>query len=310
MVRPTLLRIPRTLGGLGLTSSSAAAAPLSLSLSLPQRSRMHHVAPLTEDLAQGVPDLFTPQAFNIAWTQYQTMMIQGLNRTTAGTEFETKDVKLIVLSSARDPHQAAIFNYASMAHNNHFFFKHLSPAPVAIPDQLKHHLEQSFGSVETLRQEMVHTAAAMFGPGFVWLVKSARPGQPQRFQVLTTYLAGSPYPGAHWRQQSQDMNTAAGGGSPDAIKAGQQYLANSAYGAGARPSAADRRNSFAPGGTDVIPVLCLNTWEHVWLTDYGIGVDPSSGNSGKFGFASKWWDYINWQKVYEESGIAGKELVK
>lgn len=45
---------------------------------------------------------------------------------------------------------------------------------------------------------------AMFGPGFVWLVKNA---QSTELRILTTYLAGSPYTAAHWRRQGLDMNT-------------------------------------------------------------------------------------------------------
>jgi Fe-Mn family superoxide dismutase len=35
------------------------------------------------------------------------------------------DPKTLLLNTARDPAQAMIFNYASMAHNNHFFFSSL-----------------------------------------------------------------------------------------------------------------------------------------------------------------------------------------
>jgi Fe-Mn family superoxide dismutase len=206
-----------------------------------------------------------------------------------------------------------------MTHNNHFFFKHLSPKPVAMPDALRGHLEKSFGSIETLRQEMVYTAAAMFGPGFVWLVKTSQPGLPVAFKVLATYAAGSPYPGAHWRRQGVDMTTAAGSNTDAAIDAGKAYLDRTAYGAGGgrrttatttpgtdATATGNRKVEYAPGGTDLLPVLCLNTWEHVWLWDYGFGV--GAPDRGKLGFAEKWWKHVNWDLVLKEANVQKHEM--
>lgn len=193
-----------------------------------------------------------------------------------------------MLNSAREPAEAPIFNHASMAHNTHFFFKRLSPTPVTMPDSLRSALEESFSSIETLRREFIVTASAMFGPGFVWLVKlNSRdaPGQANPFRILTTYLAGSPYPGAHWRRQSVDRNTVTAG-TPTAGTLG-----------GFAPQA----KSTAPGGIDVTPVLCLNTWEHTWLRDYGLGV---GGYGGKRQFVEEWWNTVDWEGVASDSNIA------
>jgi Fe-Mn family superoxide dismutase len=206
-----------------------------------------------------------------------------------------------MLSTARDPGMAPIFNYASMIHNNHFFFKHLSTKPVTMPETLRNHLENSFGSIETLRREMIYTATAMFGPGFVWLVKTSQPGLPIAFKVLATYAAGSPYPAAHWRKQSTDMNTDAGGINEAAVQTGKAYLDAAAYGAGKKGTETAEKVVFAPGGTNLLPVLCINTWEHVWLWDYGFGVGNRGG--GKLGYAEKWWNQINWELVQKEADV-------
>jgi superoxide dismutase, Fe-Mn family len=226
-------------------------------------------------------------------------------RGKTGTEYETKDIKNILLATAREPSRAAWFNHASMAHNNHFFFKNLAPEPVEIPQQLKTLLVASFGSIETLKQEMIITALSMFGPGFVWLVKTDTVGMPASFKVLVTYIAGSPYSGAHWRRQDLDMNTDIGS-SEAGLKNGLKYLENTAYGTGKRSASAIHRLSTPPGGIDVLPVLCLNTWEHAWLPDFGIGV---GGKGGKLAFAEAWWDRINWKSVCDIAGINSKTLV-
>ncbi|KAH6619622.1 Manganese/iron superoxide dismutase [Chaetomium sp. MPI-SDFR-AT-0129] len=311
MLRPRL-RIPLRPGAL-LTPAFSSSATTSAALRpMACRARaMHSLTPLTYDLngevrTTGLGKLLSVTAYNIAWYQYQSHLLAKLNGLIADTDYQSRHVKDIMLSTARDPAEASTFNYASMIHNNHFFFKNLSPTPdVPMPDPLRHAFEASFGSLETLRQEMVYTAAAMFGPGFVWLVRTSHPGMPHAFKVLTTYAAGSPYPAAHWRRQDTDMNTAAGANSEAAIAKSRGWFANSAAGAG-NPNVNNPADAYAPGGISLQPILCLNTWEHVWLWDYGFGTnDPSQG---KLGFAERWWKYINWETVLQDANINRKQM--
>ncbi|CZT02985.1 hypothetical protein WAI453_012209 [Rhynchosporium graminicola] len=237
----------------------------------------------------GIPGLLSPDGFHIAWTQYQGMMVHKLNRLIAGTEYESKAPKDILIKYARDPLSAPAFNYASMAFNNHFFFESLSPEPTAMPESLQLELEKSFGSIETLKREFIVTASSMFGPGFVWLMKS-RAG---KYSILCTYLAGSPFPGAHYRKQPVDMNTEDKSVSDSIRRLNRQDPVNTvgAFGQFSQPK-------LAPGGIDVTPVLCINTWEHVYLADYGVGAD---GVGGKNAFAESWWHTVDWAKVEERA---------
>jgi Fe-Mn family superoxide dismutase len=189
-----------------------------------------------------------------------------------------------------------------MAHNNHFFFKNLSPRPVAMPSSLRKALEDSFSSVETLRREFVATAAAMFGPGFVWLVRTQGAGHPHGYRLLTTYLAGSPYPGAHWRRQAVDMN-AVGGASSEAQDGASRWLVNQQAALGRGLTAEWKKT--APGGVDLVPLLCLNTWEHVWLRDYGLG---AAGYGGKRAYVEAWWEAVDWEAVGEAASITRPAL--
>ncbi|KAK4946282.1 hypothetical protein LTR66_014306 [Elasticomyces elasticus] len=223
-------------------------------------------------------------------------MVQKLNDLTAGTPEENSTAHALSLTYSRQPNMSSLFNHASMAHNNHFFFEALSPSPPPISNSLTTQLNQDFGSLETLKQTMLSTANAMFGPGFVWLVK-AKPSsnatvqsQEQRFRVLCTYLAGSPYAGAHWRQQGTDMNT----------------VANQTAGAfGAFSVGGQRDAALAPGGTGVFPVLCVNTWEHVWLRDWGI--------FRKRNFVERWWECVDWgvveARVPKTQGLRGRPFI-
>ncbi|KAI1767526.1 manganese and iron superoxide dismutase [Hypoxylon sp. FL1150] len=285
---------------------------------------IHHVPVLAQfDPREGVPGLLSPGGFDIAWTQYMQFVIEKLNNLTAGTEFEMQTVLQVLKATAREPHHAPIFNYASMAHNNALFFENIanistetaddlnaesqeeqepftSPGEERIPPRLRRDLERQFSSVETLRREFLVTAMAMFGPGFVWLVKNA---QTNDMRILTTYLAGTPYTAGHWRRQGLDMNTQGSLDAPATVK-GWQERAQTGVGADTGGRFIPQ-NQLAPGGVDAIPLLCLNTWEHVWLRDYGVG---AGGTGGKAQFVQAWWQCIDWNKVEGLSGIARVDL--
>lgn len=224
------------------------------------------------------------------------MIVARLNELTAGQPMEHQTSKSLSIQFARDPMAASLFNHASMAFNNHFFFSGLSTFPMQLSDSrislLRPSLEQTFGSIETLRETFLETAAAMFGPGFVWLVYCPKAHQPSGLQkgswrILTTYLAGSPFPEAGYRQQGIDMS------SQDA-NSYQSYLSSQptntagAFGSYSKSGREDARQP--PGGTSLIPVLCVNTWEHVYIRDYGV--------EGKRQYLADWWAAIDWESVY------------
>ena len=182
------------------------------------------------------------------------------------------DVKSIVVNIARDPTAAYTFNVASMAYNNHFFFRGINTDPNVNSqpsDTLLPLINRNFTSLDSLRETFLLTADAMFGPGFVWLVQTDTPGS---LQILTTYIAGSPISAAHYRRQPVDMNT----------ENTQTYAG--AFGDASRQR--DTKPKKPLGGVDITPLLCVNTWEHVWLHDYGI--------KGKMNYLEKWWDKISW----------------
>lgn len=153
-----------------------------------------------------------------------------------------------------------------------------------MPEDLSAQISASMSSVESLKTEFLATANAMFGPGFVWLVKDADTGE---LKILNTYIAGSPHPAAHFRRQPVDMATqttnVVGGKSVDNRRGPTIRRVGNSQGF-AHPT-----KTLAPGGVDVYPVLCVNTWQHVWLPDWGI--------NGKAAFLEAWWDRINWEEV-------------
>jgi Fe-Mn family superoxide dismutase len=194
-----------------------------------------------------------------------------------------------------------------MAFNNDFYFSGISLQPnQQMPLALQSALERDFGSIDSLKEEMLAMADAMFGPGFVWPVRvnTTYGIGDRKFMLLPTYLAGSPLAGAHNRRQPIDMNTQnvanaqAHGGVEGLSKAqfSEQHMTpqNSvgSFGQYARKDA----NAPAYGGVNVLPCLCVNTWEHAYMYDWKFN---------KRMFLERWWMFINWQRVATLSDVEG-----
>ncbi|PYH42672.1 mitochondrial 37S ribosomal protein mS42 [Aspergillus saccharolyticus JOP 1030-1] len=257
-----------------LTQKSVSALPRIQSRAI---HRVPQLAFQEQYEKEGVPGFLSPEAYDFSWTQYQSLLVDKLNLLTQDTiDADAKPGELLVKYSRR-PEMASVFNYASMAHNNHFFFNCVSPRNTPIPAKLEEDIRESCSSVESLKLDFLATANAMFGPGFVWLAKNLE--REGMLHIFCTYNAGSPYPAAHSRRQAVDMNTH----TPDTAL-GNQF-------AGAMGSFSPTQKEMAPGAVDVQPILCVNTWEHVWMMDYGI--------AGKEEYLERWWSRINWEVVVD-----------
>ena len=147
-----------------------------------------------------------------------------------------------------------------------------------MPEGLLMTIAESSSSLESLKMDFLATANAMFGPGFVWLVKNL--DMEGSLNILCTYNAGTPYPNAYGRQQSVDM-----------ASHNREAVLGNTY-AGSMGNYAANQKQLAPGAANILPLLCVNTWEHVWMMDYGI--------SGKAEYLERWWSRINWEAVWNQ----------
>lgn len=179
-----------------------------------------------------------------------------------------------------------------MACNNHLFFSCLSPKITQPSATLVAEIEDSFSSYDTLRMEMIETADAMFGPGFVWIVKDEEMG---RMKLLCTYLAGSPYKLAHFRSQQNDMATY----NTRALSASRSMNGRDSSGSFGPYSRNAVGSDHALGGYNSSPILCVNTWEHAYMRDYGVG--------GKRMYLERWWDRVDWAVVERNARLYGPE---
>ncbi|TKX25261.1 iron/manganese superoxide dismutase C-terminal domain-containing protein [Elsinoe australis] len=255
--------------------------------------------------------LFSTDGFYIAWTDYQRFLVNQLNYIS-GDDPEIQSMWPIDIAKRfqRDSAHATLFNYASQAHNNHFFFKGISHVPRPVEDfpSLKENLERDFGSMKNLRDQMIFTAAGMFGVGYVWLVWVRGPmgAGTGQWRVLATYNAGTPYAlhqhtddGAlgRGRLQSKDMNNLSTEAAAALQRPRQGAMTAGAFGAHSATGKSEAKRKLG-GPQEIFPVLCASVWQHVYLRDHGVG--------GKKAFLDSWWKFVDWEEVDRLTPSAAK----
>jgi len=102
----------------------------------------------------------------------------------SGSETATSLEQL--LKTTRDPH---IFNLAAQVWNHNFYWNCLAPDGGGEPPAaLEETLAEDFGSVHGFRRQLATAADAVFGSGWVWLIRN----HEGRLAIDTTGNAGNP----------------------------------------------------------------------------------------------------------------------
>lgn len=89
-----------------------------------------------------------------------------------GTSFEGKELENIILEAAANSVWQTLFNNAAQSFNHTFYWHSLKPAAQkqAIPEVLEKAVNDSFGTLDNLKKELVQAGTNRFGSGWVWLV--------------------------------------------------------------------------------------------------------------------------------------------
>lgn len=132
---------------------------------------------------------------------------------------------------------------------------------------------KSFGSHLGLKEQMINHADAIFGNGYTWLVATQG-----GLGVVNTYNAGTPF--SHITEQ--ERRGASSSTSP---------ASSSSFSSALSSASSDADVDSLLKLTDIVPLVNLNVWQHVYLPDYGV--------AGKRKFLENLFLTINWEKVEE-----------
>ncbi|KAK5952573.1 hypothetical protein OHC33_006165 [Knufia fluminis] len=247
----------------------------------------------------GVPGFLSPKTYRQAWKQYQQHLVDQLDELTVGSEYEHKTPHVIHTQMSRQPQYAYLYNISAMACFNHLWWEGISDVKKSVPENLRKDIEESFHSMDSLRNEMLESADAMFGNGFVWLMKEsvgqAGVGMHSNLRILCTYNAGSPYAEAWKMKQDKESSTGLNVQERNNIQMNRPQNTVGSFG---RYSQQGKDGSISSNSLQAIPLLCLNTWQHMWIPDYGI--------LGKRSYLGAWWDRIDWDVVYQRYNHASR----
>jgi Fe-Mn family superoxide dismutase len=138
-------------------NTSAARAPFELMpLPYPEGALDPLVSPLTVSFHHG---------------KHHKGYVDNLNRLVAGTAHEGKTLEEVVVASAADASQRAIFNNAAQIWNHDFYWNSMAPDGGGKPTgDLLARIERDFGSFEAFATEFARVSTAQFGAGWGWLV--------------------------------------------------------------------------------------------------------------------------------------------
>ncbi len=95
--------------------------------------------------------------------------IDKTNAAVEGTDMAGDDLETVV-AKARGSNQG-LFNNAAQSWNHGFYWHSLTPKSGTPSDELKSMIDDAFGSLDALKQQLKDRGAGHFASGWVWLVE-------------------------------------------------------------------------------------------------------------------------------------------
>lgn len=113
------------------------------------------------------------QTMQIHHGKHHQAYVNNLNAAIAGTEFDSWDLERILthLDQIPEDKRTAVRNNAGGHHNHSLFWEILRPGGNTAPSgKLGQAIETTFGSFESLKDQLIKAGLGRFGSGWAWLV--------------------------------------------------------------------------------------------------------------------------------------------
>lgn len=147
-------------------------------------SKKFPLTPLPYD-EQALEPHISAETLHFHHDKHMAAYVDKLNSLIADTPFaRAASLEEIILQS-----EGAIFNNAAQAWNHAFYFEQFNPHPKHEPEgELASAIDEAFGSVNGLKEQMEQDAVSLFGSGWVWLVADKH----GRLSIVSKSNAGNP----------------------------------------------------------------------------------------------------------------------
>ena len=127
----------------------------------------------TFDWYQGYEELephISKQTLEFHHDKHHAKYVATCNEMTQGTDLENASVEDIIMASKGN--NQGLFNNAAQSYNHAFYWQCLKAGGGGAPTgKVADMINESFGSYDAFRKEMVTAAATAFGSGWAWLVQ-------------------------------------------------------------------------------------------------------------------------------------------
>jgi Fe-Mn family superoxide dismutase len=116
--------------------------------------------------------------------KHHASYVEKLNNLVRGTEFESASLEEIIKQAT-----GGIFNNAAQVWNHTYYWNCMSPQGGGNPaGELSQAINSAFSSFDVFKQQFASQAAANFGSGWTWLVRTA----DGELEIVNTSNAGNP----------------------------------------------------------------------------------------------------------------------
>lgn len=96
--------------------------------------------------------------------------VDTLNRIAKGTKYENMTLEQIVLASAKEKADTAIFNNAAQIWNHNFYWNSMRPNGGGKPTGvLAQKIDEAFGNYDNFKKQFADVTVSQFGTGWGWL---------------------------------------------------------------------------------------------------------------------------------------------
>ncbi len=136
------------------------------------RSASPHVLLPLPYAENALSSIISANTISFHYGKHHRGYVDNLNKLVAGSEYESRALEEIIISTSGKPDKTAIFNNAAQAWNHAFYWRSLRPNGGAEPPSaLMLKIEASFGSLEECKKQLATAATTQFGSGWAWLVQ-------------------------------------------------------------------------------------------------------------------------------------------
>ncbi len=129
---------------------------------------MEHKLPELPFAKESLAPHISKETLDYHYGKHHAVYVANLNKLIVGTEYEPLTLEQIVKKA-----MGGIFNNAAQNWNHTFYWNSISPKGGGEPKgDLLAAINKSFGSFAQFKEKFTAAAIALFGSGWVWLIKN------------------------------------------------------------------------------------------------------------------------------------------